>query len=122
VRAQPFSWDAAGRPFFAQPIGIKTPLLVPKGELPTTKALPTNGWAALEVWTSKVTNLSSLKQASISRPPDLTRLVAGLELPQNSGDNYGARLLGYVQPGTSGSYIFYLDSSNPAELEIHAGS
>jgi hypothetical protein len=38
------------------------------------------------------------------------------EAPVNHGENYGARLRGYLQPAVSGPYFFWISSDDASEL------
>jgi hypothetical protein len=48
--------------------------------------------------------------------PDLTQILATTETPSNMDDNYGAVLVGYVVPPTTGEYTFYICSDDNGEL------
>jgi len=50
--------------------------------------------------------------------PDEVRTVAGYEGPTNIGDNYGARITGFITPETSGSYIFFMSTDDNGELYL----
>jgi len=47
---------------------------------------------------------------------DETRIMAGSETPNNFGDNYGARLSGFIIPPTNGNYYFFIRSDDASEL------
>lgn len=44
--------------------------------------------------------------------------ATGLEGPTNAGDNYGARIRGYITAPTTGNYYFWIAGNNAAELWI----
>lgn len=83
----------------------------------TISALPL-GMLKREVYTGIVgTSLASLtNHAKFPNSPDLVARVFQLELPPNWGDNYGARLSGYLVPPISGAYVFYLASDDEGAL------
>ncbi len=47
-----------------------------------------------------------------------TNVLSNLQAPTNWGDDYGARIRGYITPQVSGSYRFWISSSNASELWI----
>lgn len=50
------------------------------------------------------------------RTPDVSRLVPGFEGPIGWGDNYGARIIGFVTRPSSGSTSFHIAADDNAEL------
>jgi uncharacterized protein (DUF1800 family) len=50
--------------------------------------------------------------------PSGTDLLTSLAAPTNFGDNYGARIRGYITAPTTGNYYFWIAGSNAAELWI----
>jgi hypothetical protein len=61
-----------------------------------------------------VTDLTG--SAKYPNSPDEVRLVPGYEGPSGYGDNYGARVSGFIAPKTTGNYIFYMASDDLGEL------
>lgn len=80
--------------------------------LPST----TNGSGSItrEEWT----NVTGRTVASIpvNTPPTSVIEMTSLEAPYGYGDNYGARLRGYIQPPYSGEYTFWIASDDNSEL------
>jgi endoglucanase len=63
------------------------------------------------------TTVSSLtSNASYPNSPTGSGQLTSLEGPSNSGDNYGARIRGYVHPPITGAYTFWLASDDGGEL------
>lgn len=48
--------------------------------------------------------------------PDDTRLIAGLDTPNAYGDNYGARVSGFITPPESGNYRFFIRSDDASQF------
>jgi alpha-glucosidase len=48
--------------------------------------------------------------------PDLEEEVTRLVSPENTGDNYGQRLIGYIVPPVSGRYRFFISGDDYCEL------
>jgi ELWxxDGT repeat protein len=72
------------------------------------------GTIQLEKWN----NVSGYSISSIpvnTEPSSVTNLYK-LDAPQNSGDNYGARMRGYVCVPLDGNYVFYVSSDDNSEL------
>jgi uncharacterized protein (DUF1800 family) len=51
-------------------------------------------------------------------PPSGTANLTSLEAPTDFGDNYGARIRGYITPPSTGNYYFWIAANNAAELWI----
>jgi hypothetical protein len=86
----------------------------------TVAATPTlaSGGLRREVWNGisggNVADLTA--RSNYPRLPDVTRTVTSAETPENSGDNYGERLSGWLLPPTTGQYRFYIASDDSSEL------
>lgn len=52
----------------------------------------------------------------LANKPDETRFISGFDTPNGYGDNYGARVTGYIIPPTSGDYDFFLRSDDASQL------
>lgn len=52
----------------------------------------------------------------LNRAPSGTQILTLFEGPVNAGDNYGARIRGYVHAPASGNYIFWIASNDNSEL------
>jgi hypothetical protein len=63
---------------------------------------------------STVASLTS--NANYPTKPTGTDALTQLEGPQNWGDNYGARVRGYLLPPTTGNYIFWIASDDQSQL------
>jgi hypothetical protein len=61
-----------------------------------------------------IANLTST--GTYPRFPDSTSVASTAETAQDSGDNYGERLSGWIVPPTTGSYRFYLSSDDASQL------
>ena len=67
-----------------------------------------------EVWNNITgTNISSIP---VSTAPSSAGQLLSFESPSQTGDNYGAKVSGYVCPPASGSYVFYISSDANSEL------
>src|SRR5690606_20563893 len=64
------------------------------------------------------TGISGTDIASIplDEPSDLSGIITLFEAPQNTGDNYGTRIRGYICPPVSGSYTFWISGNDRTEL------
>ena len=51
-------------------------------------------------------------------PPSSTTMLTSLQGPSNAGDNYGARIRGYITAPTTGTYTFWLSADDAAQLRI----
>ncbi len=63
-----------------------------------------------------VANLST--EIAAGTPPTGTTNLSSLEGPTDFGDNYGARIRGYITAPVTGNYYFWIAASNAAELWI----
>ncbi len=57
-----------------------------------------------------------VSQIPVNSPPTSTSYLTLFEGPKDIGDNYGARIKGFVCPPQSGNYSFWIASNNDAEL------
>lgn len=79
----------------------------------------TGGTATREVWNGVTgTGLSAIP---LHQAPASSGVVTSLESPDNSGDQYGERIRGYITAPSTGLYTFYLTSDENAELWISSG-
>jgi endoglucanase len=69
------------------------------------------GW---EQWTN--INGQSISAISTQKTPDNTAVLTRFESAQNIGDNYGARIRGYLCPPQNGSYVFQIAGDDDCEL------
>jgi uncharacterized protein (DUF1800 family) len=67
-----------------------------------------------EVWTG--VGGTSISSIQLTTPPASTSVLTSLAAPGNSGDNFGARIRGYITAPSSGNYYFWLSSSDSAEF------
>jgi uncharacterized protein (DUF1800 family) len=85
-------------------------------EILTLNVIATGNQITREVWTSLPgTDLSSVP---FNTPPDGSGFVSDLEAPQNSGDDFGARIRGSLTAPATGSYRFWITADHAAELWI----
>jgi hypothetical protein len=63
-----------------------------------------------------VTDLTSLP--TFPDAPDETRIMANFVAPSNAGDNFGARMRGFVIPPSDGDYSFWIAADDTAELWV----
>ncbi|MBE7500612.1 MAG: hypothetical protein HS113_09965 [Verrucomicrobiales bacterium] len=52
--------------------------------------------------------------------PDDFRLITGIDTPNGYGDNYGARVSGFIVPPESGNYHFFIRSDDASALYLSA--
>jgi len=53
--------------------------------------------------------------------PDETSVLKAFEAPRDAGDNYGARVRGFVYPPGTGQYVFGISSDDKADLFLSTG-
>lgn len=53
---------------------------------------------------------------TMTEDPDAITTLASFTTPRNEGDNYGARVRGYVCVPENGNYVFYISSDDNSEL------
>lgn len=58
----------------------------------------------------------SISSIPVNTAPASTSQLASFEAPYNVGDNYGARIRGYICAPTTGNYIFWIASDDKSEL------
>jgi uncharacterized repeat protein (TIGR02543 family) len=77
-----------------------------------------SGTILREVWANVTgTAVSSLtSSAAYPNSPSGSEQLTSLEGPTNAGDNYGARIRGYIHPPISGAYTLWLAGDDNAEL------
>ena len=80
------------------------------------KVIATDSLITRDVWTGVVGNL--VGDIPLTTAPTTTGTLTSLEGPQNSADNYGARIRGYITAPTTGTYKFWLTADEAAELWI----
>jgi hypothetical protein len=87
------------------------PIALPGRPLPA-------GAVALEVWTGiSGENLADWKKSvRLRTAPSYSREILSFELPANVGNNYGARIRGYLHPPIDGDYTFWMAAHSKAEL------
>lgn len=65
---------------------------------------------------TSVTNLTS--NSRYPNNPSVSGTLTSFELPQNSGNNYGVKVYGYICPPTTGNYVFWIAADDASELWI----
>lgn len=58
----------------------------------------------------------------LGKQPTSTAELTIFESPTNTGDNYGARIRGYICPPMSGNYIFWVSGDDHTELWLSSGA
>ena len=96
-----------------------TPNVIAPGSQITFNALVlTRGFLRREVWLgipgNKLADLTNDPRFPYS--PDAVSHVTFAESPASLGDNYGARLRGFLLPPVTGDYVFYLASDDEGGL------
>jgi RHS repeat-associated protein len=79
-----------------------------------TAAQAVPGTLLYERW-ANVYGPADLDQLPLTRPAT-TQALPSFEAPSGQGDNYGARLRGYLLPPVTGSYTLYLSGDDVAQL------
>ncbi|MBT1698095.1 S8 family serine peptidase [Fulvivirgaceae bacterium PWU4] len=84
----------------------------------TFNVLPSTNNGSGSITREEWTNVTGRTVASIpvNTPPTSVIEMTSLEAPYGYGDNYGARLRGYIQPPYSGEYTFWIASDDNSEL------
>lgn len=59
---------------------------------------------------------TSISDIPVSKKPSASILLSAFEAPSNAGNNYGARISGYINPPVSGTYRFWISGDDKAEL------
>ncbi|HSI14838.1 MAG TPA: DUF1800 family protein, partial [Chthoniobacter sp.] len=67
-----------------------------------------------EYWNGIAGN--SVASIPVGTPPSGTATLTSLQGPTNFGDNYGARVRGYITAPSTGNYYFWIAASNAAEF------
>jgi uncharacterized repeat protein (TIGR02543 family) len=77
-----------------------------------------NGQILREYWNNVTgATVSSLtSNAAYPNSPTGSQMLTSIEGPLNVGDNYGARIRGYVHPPITGAYTFWLASDDGGDL------
>lgn len=76
------------------------------------------GVVKFEAWTGiGGTSVSALVDSpDFQTPPDDVRLLGSLSTPNGYGDNYGAKVSGFITPQETGSYRFFIRSDDASQL------
>ncbi len=74
--------------------------------------LDAGGTIVREYWNG----VSSLTNIPVNTAPSGSNTLTSLQGPTNSGDNYGARIRGWLTPQVSGNYRFWIASDGPSEF------
>jgi len=69
---------------------------------------------------SSVSSLTS--NSNYPNNPSSSGTLTIFEIPQNTGNNYGMKVYGYICPPTSGNYVFWIASDENAELWLSTTS
>jgi hypothetical protein len=68
-----------------------------------------------------VTVADLTSHSNFQRTPTRREFLPNFEAPSNQGENYGARVRGYLHPPVTGDYVFWIASDDAAELWLSAG-
>ncbi len=120
ISVAPRTIALSGSPAFFSETGAAGPLSI----LPPSPVIPppTGGSGASpggllrERW-NEVSG-STVANIPLTQAPDSSSLVRQFETPDGRGNNYAARLRGYVCPPQSGSYTFWLAADDAGELYL----
>ena len=80
------------------------------------KIIATDALITRDVWTGVAGN--AVSDIPLTTTPTSTGTLTSLEGPQNAGDDYGARIRGYITAPSTGTYKFWLTADEAAELWI----
>jgi endoglucanase len=96
----------------------ETPQFVAAGGTPTTpptaSACTGTGSIGWEQWTNVYGQ--SLNNIPTQKTPDNTATLTKFESAMNIGDNFGARIRGYICPPQDGSYVFQIAGDDDCQL------
>jgi hypothetical protein len=68
------------------------------------------------------TSINSLvRHQKFTQPPDYHAILSTFDMPSNEGDEYGARIRGFIRPPESGAYIFSIASDDSSQLFLSSG-
>jgi parallel beta-helix repeat protein len=67
-----------------------------------------------EVWNNNYGN--DVAQITLNNAPSSSSPLSALEIPLNSGENYGERIRGYVTAPATGNYTFWIAADDAGEL------
>lgn len=73
-----------------------------------------------ELWTNIPG--TAVNSIPVSEPPDAVSLLRIFETTNYSGNDYGARIRGYVCPPMDGEYVFWIASDDASELYLSTSS
>lgn len=82
----------------------------------TLNVIETSGAITRELWTDVPGN--TVGAIPVSQAPDSTTPLTSLTTPADSGDDYGARIRGFVTAPVSGDYRFSLSSDEAAVFSL----
>ncbi len=71
----------------------------------------------LEKWTG-IGSATTISSIPLSTTPNSTSTLTSLEIPSNTGEQYGVRIRGYIIPTTTGSYTFYAAGDDNTEFYL----
>ncbi len=97
-------------------------MVFPAGEGPsnpfTVNPNITNGFAQADIYSgipgAHVSDLTNF--VKFPGHADFSRYLGQLEIPRGTGNDYGARVSGYIIPPASGNYVFYVSSSQESQF------
>jgi len=89
-----------------------------------TVSVYVRGGVNYQVWDSLSGTLISILTNNIDFPdnPDRSFIIPTLDATRNSGNNYGARMIGYLTAPITGYYTFWISSNKRGELWLGTDS
>lgn len=71
---------------------------------------------------SRISDLFAGTNHLTNEPDDSTRLTGLLEVPINTGDNYGSRMKGWLVPPGTGEVVFWIASDDQGRFYLSPDS
>ncbi|MFD2161638.1 Ig-like domain-containing protein [Paradesertivirga mongoliensis] len=96
-------------------LNVTAPALESAPESAPIVACAGTGSIVWEYW-SNITGSNNIFAIPLNTAPTGTRTLTSFSAPVEFGDNYGARIRGYICPPVSGNYVFYISSDDNGEL------
>ncbi|MBC7921737.1 MAG: hypothetical protein H7Z75_11700 [Ferruginibacter sp.] len=100
---------------------VEAPVVVPGSALspfvPPATACAATGTILREQWNG-VGGGYQVNTIPVNTTPASSRQLTSFEAPSNAGDNYGARLRGYLCAPETGGYVFWIASDDHSELYL----
>lgn len=92
---------------------------IENGANPFAFSLPILGFAVREQWNGYFSSISELlSNSNYPHNPAYDSQVTSLNLPQNQGSFFGARIKGYLIPPETGDYVLWIAASDKGEFHL----